>query len=299
MSEETTALATNQAATPAVVSTVGVGIDTKSKLFKLRPATLVINQKQTQSDDATAPGLFRIVETGQEFETMRVALLFTPTESRACYTGNKGEMNRTKENLICFSKDMIVPHPKAKDPQSPTCAGCPQSDWQAWREYKDKTGESNQSLIPACEATWLTYLVDQQFKIPMKMYLRNENSKVFVAAMNKMSWTFETIRNMEEREPSIFEVSFELHTKGEKNKKGITIYNLEIPAKSFQVISKEDFAKFGTVYTKLVNSFAAEKEERESAKESGLVNIKGADNDINAAVTGNDGIPGDDETVIL
>jgi hypothetical protein len=269
-------------------------VDTANRLFKLKPATLVINQKQTQSDDATEPGLFRIVETGQEFETMRVALLFTPTESRACYTGNKGEMNRTKDNLICFSKDMIVPHPLAKDPQSPTCAGCFQSSWDAWREYKEKTGESNQKLIPACEASWLAYLVDQQFKIPMKMYLRNENSKVFVAAMNKMSWTFETIRNMENREPSIFEVSFELRTKGEKNKKNITIFNLEIPAKSFQVIGKEDFEKFGTVYTKLVQSFAADKAE----KEAGLTNIKTDSNkDINNSVTNDDGISGEDDTV--
>lgn len=295
MSEETIALTTTSAA-PIATSGPTASIDTSSRLFKLKPATLVINQKQTESEDATQPGLFRIVETGQEFETMRVALLFTPTESRACYTGNRGEMNRTKENLICFSKDMIVPHPKAKVPQSPTCAGCPQADWASWREYKDKTGESNQSLIPACDASWLAFLVDQQFKIPMKMYLRNENSKAFVAAMNKMSWTFETIRNLEEREPQIFEVSFELHTKGEKNKKGITIYNLEIPAKSFQVISKEDFAKFGKVFERVTASFQADKAE----KEAGLVNIqKDTNNDINAAVTGNDGIAGDDETVIL
>ncbi len=292
MSEETALVQT--ASAPIVGPQAS--IDTSSRLFKLKPATLVINQKQTQSDDATEPGLFRIVETGQEFKTMRVALLFTPKESRACYTGNKGEMNRTKENLICFSKDMTYPDPRAKDPQSPTCDGCPQADWQAWRDYKDKTGESNQSLIPACEASWLVYLVDQQFKIPMKFYARNENSKNFVAAMNKMAWTFETIRNLAEREPQIFEVSFELKTKGEKNKKGITIYNLEIPAKSFEVISKEDFAKFGKVFERVTASFQAEKEE----KAAGLVNIKATtNNDINDAVTGDEGVAGDDETVIL
>jgi hypothetical protein len=292
MSEET-ALATTSPATPVVASTVGVGIDSSSKLFKLKPATLVINQKQTQADDAT-PGLFRVVETGQEYEEMRVALLFTPTESRACYTGQKGQMNRTKDNLICFSTDMIKPHPKSKDMQAPNCAGCPQQDWAPWRAYKDKTGESNQELIPSCEVMWKAFLVDQKFKIPMKMYLRNENAKNFVAAMNKMSWTFETIRNLEEREPSIFEVSFVMRTKGEKNKKGITIYSLDIPAKSFEIISKEDFTKFGAVYTKLVASFAQE----DSEKTAGLTNIQGTVNkDIDAAISGEVGITGDDETV--
>jgi hypothetical protein len=89
-------------------------------------------------------------------------------------------------------------------------------------------------------------------------------------------------------------VSFVMRTKGEKNKKGITIYSLDIPAKSFEIISKEDFTKFGTVYSKLVASFAQE----DSEKAAGLTNIQGIVNkDIDAAISGDEGVAGDDETV--
>src|ERR1700674_77591 len=103
----------------SLVPTGGHGIDFGSKLFNLKPATLSIVQKMSQVANAT-PGKLRINETGEEFDLMTVVLLAMPVEWRDYHIGEKGGLNRTQENLMCFSRDLIRPDARSKDPQALT-----------------------------------------------------------------------------------------------------------------------------------------------------------------------------------
>ena len=115
---------------PNAIQQGGLGVDFGSKLFALRPATLSIVQPSSTIENAVK-GNLRINETGDQYTEMFVTLLVMPTEQRNYYIGNPSEMNRTLENLMCFSRDMITPDPKARIPQAVNCASCPRQDW-AW-----------------------------------------------------------------------------------------------------------------------------------------------------------------------
>src|SRR5271168_2044075 len=83
----------------------GLGIDYGSKFFNLKPATVSVVQKNSTTEGAI-PGKLRISTTGQQFDIMHVALLKMPEEMRQYHIGNASDLNRTFENLMCFSKDM-------------------------------------------------------------------------------------------------------------------------------------------------------------------------------------------------
>jgi len=132
------------------LATSGDGLDFGSKMFQLKPVTLSLNQPMTQADGAI-PGKLRINETGEQYATMRVVMIAQPAESSDYHVG-VGEMVKRPENLMCFTRDMIQPHGKSRDPQAMVCAACPKNpqlnaNWKAYRETGDK------STIPGCEVT--------------------------------------------------------------------------------------------------------------------------------------------------
>lgn len=99
----------------------GLGVDFNNPLFRLEPSTLSIVQPSSKLEGGIKGNLV-IHETGDQFESVRATLLVMPTEGRQYHIGDRRDMNRTPENLMCFSTDMIVPHDKAIQPQAMTCA---------------------------------------------------------------------------------------------------------------------------------------------------------------------------------
>jgi hypothetical protein len=83
-------------------SLVGAGFDTSSPLFQIRPGTLVINQPNTQVEDAIK-GHFRVTQTGDQYKEMTVALLMTPEEARSYYMSPQVPWQASAAALGCWA----------------------------------------------------------------------------------------------------------------------------------------------------------------------------------------------------
>src|SRR5581483_4606516 len=219
-----------------------------SRLFELKPATVVINQNMTTADGAI-PGKLRIVETGDQFDEMRVVLLDADDNRRDYYIGQPGQLNRKQENLMCFSRDGIRPDPRAREPQALECKGCPRSDWSRWEENKKKTGLADAALAPSCEKYTYALFIDTVYKMPLQMYIRGGNKKIFEAAMQNLSRKFALLRS-QNLNPNIWDLSFTLST-APGSRKGI--YVLKIDGKSFKAVNEEERKEFGGFYMQYVN----------------------------------------------
>jgi hypothetical protein len=181
----------------------GVGIDFGSKLFELKPATINIVQPNSQTEGAIK-GKLRITETGDQFSEMFVTLLRMPVEQRAYYVG-EGSMNRTPDNLTCFSRDMYKPDVTSRVPQALLCASCARSDWETWRQDKRKEN------IPPCDAFYHALMVDTVYKMPLQMYIRSKSKGPFEAGMQNLAREFAKMKAADLK-PSIFDIGFTLST---------------------------------------------------------------------------------------
>jgi hypothetical protein len=231
-----------QTDTALAVQQGGLGIDFGSKLFALKPATLNINQPSTQAEGAIK-GHLRVSETGDQFTELFVTLLAMPSEQRQCYIGEPGQLNRTPENLVCFSRDMKYPDAKAKEPQALKCDGCSQSSWDAWRESRSK------SDIPKCDAFYLAYLIDTVYKSPLKMYIRSTAKKPFEAGMQQVARTFAKLK-ASGKNPNIFDIGFKISTKmitTGKNQSWIPVFS------DFRAIEEDEREAFGDMYLQFIN----------------------------------------------
>jgi hypothetical protein len=287
----------------------GAGFDFDSPLFDLRPGTLVINQPNTQDENAIK-GNFRVTQTGDQFKTMTCVLIMTPEEARSYYIGEPGQMNRTAENLMCFSRDKgchqkfgkqkpnqfhlsAKPHPDAKAPEALRCFGCPRSSWDAYRTYADQ--HPNQpvpkSLIPSCDPYFYAAFCDTEFQMPMEMYIRGDSIPPFELHCQNLYRAFKKTQAATKANPNIFDFQFTMETKlVEKGKN--KYYVLHIPGDSIKLVSAEEKEKFGELYVQYA----------ESRKKGPAPDPQGdADKAINAAVAGDApaGIAGDDETVVF
>jgi hypothetical protein len=195
-----TGLATTK---PAATSKVNFG----SKFARVKPGTINIVQPNSQAEGAIK-GNLRISETGDQYKTMRVALLLEPVEQRAFYIGaGDGMMNRTPENLMCFSRDMVKPDAKAKQPQAFNCASCPNASWDKYRQNKVKEN------IPPCDAYFYVVLIDTEFKLPLQMYVRSKSKKPFEKGMENITRTLLKLRSQTGTEPDYYDCTFTLGTK--------------------------------------------------------------------------------------
>lgn len=285
MSTELTVLNNNNA-----IAEGGLGVDFGSKLFELRPANLFIVQNNTNIEGAVK-GNLRIAETGDEFSSMYATLLVMPTEQRQYHIGNPGELNRTPENLMCFSSDMVVPHPKARIPQAVTCATCARSDWEPWRDYKEaNNGQSNKALIPPCDAHYKALLIDDKYKLPLAMYIRSKAKDPFEQGMQNLARVIAMMK-AEGKNPNIFDVRFKISTKVITTGK-FTSY---VPVFSdFKPLTDEQRTAFGAVYLQYINQKNKKQEadaQAESEAETSESNSKIDSSVIEGEYVGQDEIP--------
>ena len=247
--------------TTTAIQQGGLGIDFGSKLFSLKPATVSIVQKNTTIDGAV-PGKLRITNTGDQFDELFCTLLVMPTEQRQYHIGQPGELNRTLENLMCFSHDMVSPDPKAKVPQSMTCANCTKASWNAWREHKDKTGFADKSLIPACDCSYYVLLLDTIYRLPMQMYIRSKAREPFEHGMQNLARLI-AMGKAQGRNPNLFDVKFRLSTKQIQTGK---FYSYVPVFADFAYITKEERSAFGEIYLQYINRNKVKDGEQEAAE---------------------------------
>ena len=238
----------------------GVGIDFSNKLFKLKPATLTIVQPNSQVEGAVK-GNLRIAETGDQYQEMFCTLLVMPQEQRQYHIGNQGELNRTAENLMCFSRDMQKPDKGAKVPQAINCANCVRQDWTAWREYKENNnGMTNKALIPPCDASYYAVLLDTVYRLPLRMYIRSKARDTFEQGMQNLARVL-AMGNAQGKKSNIFDVQFRLSTKLITSGK-FTSY---VPTfTDFRYVTDEERNAFGEVYL----NYVAQRNQPQPAQES-------------------------------
>src|ERR1017187_51675 len=227
----------------------GVGVDFNNPLFNIKPATISVVQKNTNIEGAI-PGNLRIGATGQQFAEMFCTLLVMPTESRAWYIGNTDELNRVPENLMCWSRDMIRPDVTSKMPQAITCATCSKSDWKPWQEHKKATGFADKKLIPPCDPSYYTVLLDVVYQLPMRMFIRSKARDPFEQGMQNLARTL-AIGKAQGKNPNIFDVKFRLGTKLITTGK----FTSFVPTfTEFQFIDGKERATFGDIYLQYIHS---------------------------------------------
>lgn len=236
----------------------GIGVNLNSKFFQVKPAT--INVVQNNSTVGNKKGALRINETGHEFDEMYVTLLEAPSESRSYYSGNREDLNRNAENLLCFSRDLIRPDERARMPQAMTCASCPRQDWQPYRDAKANgvTGKQLSALIPPCDAHYYALFIDTVYKMPLQMYIRSKSKDPFDQGMANIGRLL-AMEQAQGKNPNIFDVRFKLSTKL------ITSGNFKsyvLDISDVRKTTEEEREQFGAVYFQYV----AYKERQQSAK---------------------------------
>lgn len=259
--------------TPAVVNQGGLGIDFSNPLFQLKPGTININQPNTQVDGAIK-GHFRISETGDQYEEMQVALLLMPVEQRSFYIGEAGSMNRSPDNLMCFSRDMLSPDIKAKQPQALRCGNCPKQDWEKWRQDKRKEN------IPPCDAYYYALMIDTKFKMPLQMYIRSKSKDAFKAGMQNLAREFAKMKS-QNLNPNIFDIRFTMKTK-KITTGSFQSYILDLSA--FKGITEDEREQFGEIY----QQFAKRNRPVDEVADYVEDQVAAANESIDAAALGSD-----------
>ena len=259
----------------------GMGVDFGSKLFSLKPATLTVNQGQTQAEGAI-PGKLRVVETGEQFTKLTVALLLTPVEARQYYLGKPGELNKTPDNLVCFAFQpekgkTWAPHENAKMPQALRCSGCSKAmdvsaNWEAYNQSGDRKD------IPQCELFYKAIFIDTITKCPLRMYIRSGHKDGFEQGMQQLARSIKLLQ-AKGQNPNIFDFSFDIYAAKKVNKGGQTTYVLKVDNKSLHLVTDDEKAAFGELYLNYVNRGVVEEDEVETAVES-------TNESVNAAVGG-------------
>jgi hypothetical protein len=256
----------------------GMGLDFGSKLFRLKPATININQPNTQVEGAVA-GKLRISETGDQFDEMFVTLLLMPQERRDYYTGEQGQLNRSADNLMCFSRDMIRPHANAKVPQALKCDGCPKADWSKWRQTKRKED------IPPCDAYYYALFIDTVYKLPLQMYIRSKSKQPFEAGMQELARKFKLMQS-QGLNPNIFDIRFRLSTKKITTGK-LTSY---VPALSdFKALSEPERQAFGDIYLEFSNRGKRQADDQAAAEAESQIDAAAATIDAEIVEPGSEG----------
>lgn len=251
----------------------GLGLDFGSKLFQLKPVTISINQPNTQGDNILK-GHLRISETGEQYQEMFVALLRMPTESRDYYEGEPGQLNRSRENLMCFSRDLVRPDLKAKVPQSITCASCAKSSWDKYRQNPIKDN------IPGCDASYYALMIDTKVKMPLQMYIRSKSKKPFEAGMQNLARTF-ALAKSQGVNPNIFDIGFKLSTTQIMTGK---LPSYVIKLSDFRYLGEEERAEFGEMYLQYAEK--SKRYEDAQLEQSAADQIDQATETIDAHATG-------------
>lgn len=227
----------------AIQGGMGLNFGT-SKLYDLKPATVTINQSNTQTEGAI-PGKLRITDTGEQFDSMIVALL-DAQESRDYYVGEAGQLNRSPENLMCFARGtdgnpVVAPHQNAKVPQAMRCASCPKADWSKWRQTNRPEDK------PPCDKYYKALFIDTVYQLPFNMYIRSLQKGTFEQGVQELMRKLRLMRS-QGKNPNIFDIRFRLSTKRVVKGK----YPSFVPVMSdFKVLTDEERVTFGGIYRDL------------------------------------------------
>lgn len=290
MSTELTVVGQQSTALAAPPS--GLGIDFGSHLFQIKPATLSINQPNTQVEGAIK-GKLRLSDTGDQFDELFCTLLAMPVEKRAYYVGIPGQLNRLPENLMCFCSnvqrnqqraEITGPDEKSKVAQAIRCNGCSRASWDKWRQTKLKED------LPPCDLYYYALLIDTKYKMPMQMFIRSKAKQPFEQGMEKLSRRFLMMKS-QGLNPNIFDIGFTLKTKQIKTGQ-LTSYVPELS--DFRAITPEEKVEFGAIYQQFVSRQSRfDDPELEAADQ-----IAETTETINAQVTGDVGEIQEGEIVI-
>jgi len=262
----------------------GRGIDFGARIFRVRPSTLTVVQPNSQAEGAIK-GKLRITQSGEQYDEMTMVLLSTPVESRAYYAGKPGEMNRTRENLMCYCTNVIrnrkgveisSPDEGVKVPGALKCDGCPKSDWSKYRQTHDRED------IPPCDLFYKALFMDTQFQLPIRWFLRSSGKTAFEAGMAELSRRFAMMK-AKGLSPNIYDVSFKVTTK--KQQKGQVVTYIPVFS-DFNLLEPEDREKFGGVYQQFVGY--AEGFDDDDDTVDGTATVVKNDADINSQVSGDD-----------
>ena len=217
----------------------GVGSD--SEFMQVRPDRIVLVQNTSEEiiKRGGIPGKLFFESTGDQFDSLQLVQLTPPRKTRSYFEG-KGF---SKENLICFSSNNIVPDTRARIPQSMDCASCSKGSWAKYRE----TGQ--QSDLPKCKETIRNVVADRVSQLPYYLDVRGTNIPVWVGNRGLMQVLARKMALMRSQglNPNIFDFSFTLYTV----KSGV-YYNLAF--RDVGLIKDEDKAKFGALYLQLTNA---------------------------------------------
>jgi hypothetical protein len=278
----------------ATVAPSGLGYNSSSRLFDLKPATLSIVQPSSTLEGATKGSIIVDGDVDYQFKEMRVTLLAQPTEHRQYYIGDPGELNRSPDNLHCFCNDVTrdydpttnrsvetsVPDARAKYPQSLNCNSCPKGSWAQFRAKQDKGIQTTKADIPPCELSYKAVLIDTVYKMPLVLYVRSTMKDGFEKAMKRLARKLEMRAAVKGVEPNIFDVSFKLTTKlVEKGK--YKFYVLEFS--DFEGVEDEDRIAFGSMFIKYAEQISRRATDPEPSSVSVAV---AAEQSIEDAVTG-------------
>lgn len=278
----------------SLAPTGGMGIDFSSSLFQLRPATLSINQANTQVEGAIK-GKMRLSDTGDQYEELFCTLLEMPAEKRAYYIGKPGELNRSPDNLMCFCSNVTRnanrtetsgPSEKSKVAQAMRCTSCPKASWDKWRQTKLKED------LPPCDLYYHVYLIDTKYKMPMQMYIRSKSKQPFEQGMEKLARRFVMMKS-QGLNPNVFDIGFTLKTR--KTGEGKYVYYVP-ELTDFRAITPEERSAFGEIYQSFVARRTKSSEvdpEMEAANQ-----INEAAESIDAQVTGDVGVVAEGEIAI-
>lgn len=286
--QDNTALATSTAPT-------GLGRTGTSRLMNFTPATLGIVQPNSNIDGAIKGNLIIDGDSDLQFKEMIVTLLLEPEEQRAYYVGEAGGLNRTPENLHCFSRDLIAPDVRAKFPQSLTCKNCPKQSWEQFRMKKDKGIPTTKDDIPPCDAFFLATLMDTQYKMPLRMYIRSQSKDPFEAGMKKITRKLMMLGAVKGVTPNIFDVSFRLSTKlVTKGKFSFYVLNID----QVEGITDEQKASFGVVFEQFIAAQTQAATQRAAAQEAKALEAQTGDTDASTTSVAEGVLEGDYEVEI-
>lgn len=272
-----------QSSSSLATTTGGLGIDFNSPLFQLKPATLSINQPNTQVEGAIK-GKLRLSDTGDQFDELFCTLLVMPIEKRSYYIGQAGQLNRTPDNLMCFCSNVTrnaqrvetsKPDDKSKVAQAMRCNGCSRASWDKWRQSKLKED------LPGCDLYYYALLIDTKYKMPMQMFIRSKAKGPFEEGMQKLSRRFAMMK-AQGLNPNIFDIGFTLKTQQIKTGQMVSyVPNLS----EFRAITPEERTEFGDIY----QSFLARGQKSDDPELEAAEQIEQTTETINAQVTGDVG----------
>ena len=153
--------------------------------------------QNTKRDVNDKSGHFKDMVTGQHYKTVNIVLLNIQVDPgpRVLYE----EGSEFGSDPICRSNDGIRPSDNAKQPQHPTCAGCPNASWKDWKSGgKPPKCKENARLLFAERESGLPYYITLKGKsVGQVKILKNAIVHHCVSVLGKLVNKYRTGNELE------------------------------------------------------------------------------------------------------